>query len=96
MKTLQIKDPCRQGVRKAVEDCQYAGVNVRMITGDNVFTARGIATECGILRPDQDMNGEAVVEGEVFRNYTPEERMEKVGKIRVMARSSPFDKLLKV
>ncbi|RVX21887.1 putative calcium-transporting ATPase 13, plasma membrane-type [Vitis vinifera] len=28
-----IKDPCRPGVRKAVEDCQYAGVNVKMITG---------------------------------------------------------------
>ncbi|XP_034685211.1 putative calcium-transporting ATPase 13, plasma membrane-type [Vitis riparia] len=91
-----IKDPCRPGVRKAVEDCQYAGVNVKMITGDNVFTARAIATECGILRPDQGINNEAVVEGEVFRNYTPEERMEKVDKIRVMARSSPFDKLLMV
>ncbi|KAL6343702.1 hypothetical protein AAG906_025067 [Vitis piasezkii] len=91
-----IKDPCRPGVRKAVEDCQYAGVNVKMITGDNVFTARAIATECGILRPDRDMNSEAVVEGEVFRKYTPEERMEKVDKICVMARSSPFDKLLMV
>ncbi|XP_034685723.1 putative calcium-transporting ATPase 13, plasma membrane-type [Vitis riparia] len=91
-----IKDPCRPGVRKAVEDCQYAGVNVKMITGDNVFTARAIATECGILRPDQGINNEAVVEGEVFRKYTPEERMEKVDKIRVVARSSPFDKLLMV
>ncbi|WJZ87183.1 hypothetical protein VitviT2T_006584 [Vitis vinifera] len=91
-----IKDPCRPGVRKAVEDCQYAGVNVKMITGDNVFTARAIATECGILRPDQDMNSEAVVEGEIFRKYTSEERMEKVDKICVMARSSPFDKLLMV
>ena len=42
------------------------------------------------------MNGEAIVEGEVFRNYTLEERMEKVDKIHVMARSSPFDKLLMV
>ncbi|CBI26323.3 unnamed protein product, partial [Vitis vinifera] len=47
-----IKDPCRPGVRKAVEDCQYAGVNVKMITGDNIFTARAMATECGILRPE--------------------------------------------
>ncbi|RVW23008.1 putative calcium-transporting ATPase 13, plasma membrane-type [Vitis vinifera] len=91
-----IKDPCRPGVRKSVEDCQHAGVNVKMITGDNIFTARAIATECGILRPDQDMNNEAVVEGEVFRQYTPDERIEKVDKIRVMARSSSFDKLLMV
>ena len=91
-----IKNPCRPGVRKAVEDCQSAGVSVRMITGDNVFTARAIATECRILRLDQDMNDESVVEGGVFRNYTQDERMEKVDKIRVMARSSPFDKLLMV
>ncbi|KAK8709644.1 hypothetical protein V6N13_060657 [Hibiscus sabdariffa] len=91
-----IKDPCRPGVKKAVEDCQYAGVNIKMITGDNVFTARAIATECGILKPGQDMSSGVVVEGEEFRNYTPEERMEKVEKIRVMARSSPFDKLLMV
>ncbi|XP_050240739.1 putative calcium-transporting ATPase 13, plasma membrane-type [Quercus robur] len=90
-----IKDPCRPGVKKAVEDCQNAGVNIKMITGDNVFTAKAIATECGILRFDQDMSG-AVVEGIEFRNYTPEERMEKVDKICVMARSSPFDKLLMV
>ncbi|XWS13734.1 hypothetical protein CRYUN_Cryun36dG0063500 [Craigia yunnanensis] len=94
-----IKDPCRPGVKKAVEECQYAGVNIKMITGDNVFTARAIATECGILRPGEDgedMFSDVVVEGEEFRNYTPQERMEKVEKIRVMARSSPFDKLLMV
>ncbi|KDP40246.1 hypothetical protein JCGZ_02244 [Jatropha curcas] len=91
-----IKDPCRPGVKKAVDDCQHAGVNIKMITGDNVFTARAIAIECGILKPGQDMFSGAVVEGEEFRNYTPEERMEKVDKICVMARSSPFDKLLMV
>ncbi|XP_065863206.1 putative calcium-transporting ATPase 13, plasma membrane-type, partial [Euphorbia lathyris] len=90
-----IKDPCRPGVKKAVEDCQHAGVSIKMITGDNVYTAKAIAIECGILKPGEDTN-EAVVEGEQFRNYTPEERMEKVEKIRVMARSSPFDKLLMV
>ncbi|GKV48376.1 hypothetical protein SLEP1_g55200 [Rubroshorea leprosula] len=91
-----IKDPCRPGVKNAVEDCQSAGVNIKMITGDNVFTAKAIATECGILRPGHDMDSGAVVEGEEFRNYTAEERMEKVQKICVMARSSPFDKLLMV
>ncbi|KAH9764770.1 putative calcium-transporting ATPase 13 plasma membrane-type [Citrus sinensis] len=91
-----IKDPCRPGVKKAVEDCQYAGVNIKMITGDNVFTAKAIATECGILKPGQDTSTGAVLEGEEFRNYTHEERMEKVDKICVMARSSPFDKLLMV
>ncbi|XP_031251530.1 putative calcium-transporting ATPase 13, plasma membrane-type [Pistacia vera] len=91
-----LKDPCRSGVGKAVESCKKAGVNVKMITGDNIHTARAIAIECGILSPRKDLNIEAVVEGVQFRNYSPEERMEKIDKISVMARSSPFDKLLMV
>ncbi|XP_022758299.1 calcium-transporting ATPase 12, plasma membrane-type-like [Durio zibethinus] len=91
-----LKDPCRQEVKKAVEACQSAGVGIKMITGDNLFTAKAIATECGILGPDYREESGEVVEGIEFRNYTPDERMEKVDKIRVMARSSPFDKLLMV
>ncbi|KAK6288820.1 hypothetical protein POUND7_000361 [Theobroma cacao] len=90
-----LKDPCRPGVRRAVESCIDAGVNIKMITGDNVFAAKDIAIECGILHSHEDMN-EAVIEGVQFRNYSPEERMEKINKVRVMARSSPFDKLLMV
>ncbi|KAI3678880.1 hypothetical protein L6452_38184 [Arctium lappa] len=91
-----LKDPCRPGAKKAIETCRSAGVNIKMITGDNVFTAKAIAAECGILEfGQQDCKGE-VVEGVEFRNYTDEERMRKVDSIRVMARSSPFDKLLMV
>ncbi|RWR87966.1 putative calcium-transporting ATPase 13, plasma membrane-type [Cinnamomum micranthum f. kanehirae] len=90
-----IKDPCRPGVRMAVEACKGAGVNIKMITGDNVFTATAIAIECGILRADQDLK-EAVVEGRQFCNYSKQERMEMVDRISVMARSSPLDKLLMV
>ncbi|KAF8038331.1 hypothetical protein BT93_B0996 [Corymbia citriodora subsp. variegata] len=91
-----IKDPCRPGVKNAVKACTLAGVAIKMITGDNAFTAKAIATECGILGPDIENHGIEVVEGSEFRNYTHEERMQKVDQIRVMARSSPFDKLLMV
>lgn len=90
-----LKDPCRPDVRMAVQSCKDAGVNIKMVTGDNIFTAKAIAIECGILEPLEDMNG-AVIEGVQFRNYSPEERKAKIDKIRVMARSSPFDKLLVV
>ncbi|GAB2218814.1 hypothetical protein Droror1_Dr00002047 [Drosera rotundifolia] len=93
---LGLKDPCRPGVQEAVESCRRAGVNVKMITGDNVYTAKAIAKECGILKAGKDTSDESVVEGIVFRNYSDEERMAKVDNIRVMARSSPFDKLLMV
>lgn len=91
-----IKDPCRPGVKKAVKTCALAGVDIKMITGDNAFTAKAIAIECGILCPDTANHGIEVVEGSEFQNYTHEERMQKVDQIRVMARSSPFDKLLMV
>ncbi|XVF06307.1 hypothetical protein REPUB_Repub06bG0036100 [Reevesia pubescens] len=91
-----LKDPCRPGVKEAVESCKMAGVGIKMITGDNIHTARAIAFECGILGSDDNLHNEAVVEGVQFRNYSPEERMQKIEIIRVMARSSPFDKLLMV
>ncbi|XP_031274561.1 calcium-transporting ATPase 12, plasma membrane-type-like [Pistacia vera] len=94
---VTLKDPCRPGEKTDVEICKSAGLGIKMITGDNVFTAKAIARECGILQyKAQAKNDEEVVEGKQFRNYTPEDRMEKVDKIRVMARSSPFDKLLMV
>ncbi|XP_050364646.1 calcium-transporting ATPase 12, plasma membrane-type [Argentina anserina] len=89
-----LKDPCRPGVISAVKVCKAAGVDIKMITGDNIFTAKAIATECGIL--EKELTDGQVVEGVEFRNYTDTERMQKVDNIRVMARSSPFDKLLMV
>ena len=89
-----LKDPCRPGAKMAILACRSAGVDIKMITGDNVFTAKAIATECGILELGQQVTSGEVVEGVEFRNYTHEERILKVDHIHVMARSSPFDKLL--
>lgn len=93
-----LKDPCRPGVRSAVQSSKAAGVNIKMITGDNVHTARAIAIESGILDSDKDYSKieEAIIEGVEFRNFSPEQRLVAVDKICVMARSSPFDKLLMV
>lgn len=44
-----LKDPLRDGIRKAVETCHKAGINVRMVTGDNIDTARAISLEAGII-----------------------------------------------
>ena len=86
-----IMDPLRQGVVKAVRDCQRAGVTVRMVTGDNLNTARAIATECGIL----SANGIAM-EGPDFRALSPAQKVENIPRLEVLARSSPMDKLLLV
>ncbi|KAH7306631.1 hypothetical protein KP509_22G023000 [Ceratopteris richardii] len=88
---IGIKDPIRPEVPDAVHQCQLAGIKVRMITGDNIITAKAIAAECGILQAD-----DLAIDGETFRNYSPEERAHILPRISVVARSSPSDKLLMV
>jgi Ca2+ transporting ATPase len=43
--------------------CQRAGITVRMVTGDNINTARSIAMKCGIVTKDQDC---LILEGKDF------------------------------
>lgn len=93
---LGIKDPCRPGVRDAVDLCTSAGVKVRMVTGDNIQTAKAIALECGILHSEEEATEPTLIEGKVFRAYSEKAREEIVDKISVMGRSSPNDKLLLV
>ncbi|KAK6915425.1 hypothetical protein RJ641_020542 [Dillenia turbinata] len=93
---IGLENPCRTDAIMAVRSCKDAGVNVKMITGDNLFTARAIAIECGILEAHEVSEDEAVIEGVKFRDYSPEERLEKIDKIKVLARSSALDRLLMV
>ncbi|GMN73204.1 hypothetical protein TIFTF001_052984 [Ficus carica] len=89
---IGISNPCREGVKRTMQNFQSAGVNIQMITGDDMFNAKAIATECGLLTPERVV----VIEGLDFRNYSEEERMEKADKLCVMATASPSDKLLMV
>ncbi|KAG2547455.1 hypothetical protein PVAP13_9KG101600 [Panicum virgatum] len=82
-----IKDPVRPGVRQSVATCRSAGIEVRMITGDNINTAKAIARECGILTEDG-----IAIEGAEFREKNHKELIELIPKMQVLARSSPLDK----
>ncbi|KAK6470517.1 plasma membrane calcium-transporting ATPase 4-like isoform X5 [Huso huso] len=92
-----IEDPVRPEVPDAITRCQRAGITVRMVTGDNINTARAIATKCGILLPGEDF---LCLEGKEFntlirneKGEVEQERLDKVWpKLRVLARSSPTDK----
>lgn len=85
-----IQDPVRPGVPEAVAKCKHAGVMVRMVTGDNVVTAKAIATECGIY------NDGLVLEGPKFRALDEAARREAIPQLEVLARSSPEDKRILV
>ncbi|XP_056108515.1 plasma membrane calcium-transporting ATPase 2 isoform X3 [Rhinichthys klamathensis goyatoka] len=92
-----IEDPVRPEVPDAILKCQRAGITVRMVTGDNINTARAIAIKCGIIQPGEDF---LCIDGKEFnrrirneKGEVEQERIDKVWpKLRVLARSSPTDK----
>lgn len=86
-----IIDPLRGDVVDAVKTCQSAGIFVRMVTGDNIETAKAIATSCGILTP-----GGIAMEGPEFRKLTPKQLDDILPNLQVLARSSPNDKYILV
>lgn len=86
-----IQDPVRPGVPEAVRKAKHAGVTVRMVTGDNIVTARAIATECGIYTEDG-----VAMEGPAFRKLSESEMDAVLPKLQVLARSSPEDKRILV
>ena len=86
-----IQDPLREGVSQAVKTCQNAGVVVRMVTGDNMITAKAIAEECGIYTP-----GGIVMEGPAFRKLSKSKMDQIIPRLQVLARSSPEDKRILV
>ncbi|CAF1068097.1 unnamed protein product [Rotaria sp. Silwood1] len=97
-----IEDPVRPEVPEAIAKCRSAGITVRMVTGDNVNTARSIALKCGIISPNDSF---LVLEGKEFNRRIrakPDGEIEQnlIDKVwpslRVLARSSPQDKYVLV
>lgn len=92
-----IEDPVRPEVPDAIKKCQTAGITVRMVTGDNINTARSIATKCGILKPYEDF---LILDGKEFNRRIRDSNGEVQQhlfdevwpRLRVLARSSPTDK----
>lgn len=91
-----IQDPLRPEVPAAVQTCKRAGVTIRMVTGDNILTAKAIAKQCGIVESEDDL----VLDGPTFRKRILKEDGEIdhdilktiIPKLRVIARCSPTDK----
>ncbi|GAU94663.1 hypothetical protein RvY_06393-2 [Ramazzottius varieornatus] len=98
-----IEDPVRPEVPQAIWQCQQAGVTVRIITGDNVNTARSIARKCGILPRQYDdvhRDKDMVMDSRKFNRFITDDsgkiRQDKLDliwpRLRVLARSTPKDK----
>lgn len=83
-----ITDPVRADVYDAVSRCRDAGIELKMLTGDNIITARAIAEELDIL--DETY---IAVEACEIEALSDEELLKQIPKIRVIARSTPVVKM---
>jgi Ca2+-transporting ATPase len=85
---VAIRDPLRPGVAQAIRQCWAAGIDVKMVTGDNLETARAVARDSGLFdRPDAI----AMTSGE-FEKLSDDELRERMPRLRVLARAKPLDK----
>lgn len=83
-----LADPVREEVKKAVYDCNRAGIKVKMLTGDNYQTAFAIAKELNIASLDSQ-----VVSASELESLTDKELSKKLNNVTVIARSTPALKL---
>ncbi len=83
-----ISDPLSPDVYESIRNCRSAGIEVKMLTGDNIRTARAIANELHMLD-----DGHIAVEASDIEKMTDEELKEALKKIQVIARSTPLVKM---
>ena len=80
-----IIDPLRPAAKDAVRAALAAGIDVRMITGDHVVTAKAIADELGL--------GPGVITGPDFQQLSDAALERRLDDLHVFGRVAPEDKL---
>lgn len=83
-----ISDPLSEDVYDSLAKCHKAGIEVKMLTGDNIVTAKAIADELHLLD-----NGGIAVEAKDIDEMSDEELIDALKNIRVIARSTPMIKM---
>ncbi|MBQ7643363.1 MAG: calcium-translocating P-type ATPase, PMCA-type [Clostridia bacterium] len=83
-----ISDPVRSDVKASVENCINAGIEVKMLTGDNAATAEAIARELGLIKGKEEVVTAAEIE-----KLSDSDLEKALPFIKVIARSTPQTKL---
>lgn len=87
---VAISDPIRPDVPAAVQKCQSAGIDVKIVTGDTPGTATEIARQIGLwTSEDTEQNR---ITGSAFAELTDEEALARVTDLKIMSRARPTDK----
>ena len=88
-----IQDPVREDVPAAVATCLAAGVDVKIVTGDNKETACQIGREIGLLPAGGELSPGSVLTGDEFAALSDTELAACARDIQVLSRAKPMDKL---
>ena len=83
-----ISDPPRKEAKKSVQELRNAGIDVTMITGDGILTAKSIAEQVGIVNSQRN----DCLEHRDIEKMTDEELKNTLPRLAVLARALPSDK----
>ena len=89
---VAIEDPVRPEVPPAIATCIKAGMQVKIVTGDNPETAKEIARQIG-LGQEQEDNQYSYLTGQQFAKLSDEEAKTAAKYLKVLSRARPLDKL---
>lgn len=85
-----LSDPVRDDVPEAVQECLDAGINIKIVTGDNANTAIEIGRQIGVWS-DHDTS-QSIITGPELSTLT-DEQLELIAKnLKIIARARPTDK----
>ena len=82
-----LADPVRPGVAEAIRQAQQAGIRVVMITGDYPATAKNIARQIGLDRPEEFLTGNDI------ERLGSEQLRQQAARVNIFARVVPEQKL---
>lgn len=83
-----ISDPVRSDVPPAVDECQRAGIDIKIVTGDTTATAIAIARQIGIR-----CDGESrTITGRELAELSDDELLSRCRELKVVSRARPMDK----
>ncbi len=83
-----ISDPPRREAKASVEALKNAGIDIVMITGDGILTAKSIAEQTGIINSKRNL----CLEHKDIEKMTDEELTRAIPRLSVLARALPQDK----
>lgn len=92
---FSISDPLRKEVPAAIRQCNQAGIDVKIVTGDTMATAMEIARLTGVvdsLTEEGEKINDKCITGAEFAALSDEEALERVKDLKVMSRARPTDK----